>query len=74
MLELSNLTLAHPKIQSIMKEESFDLVIVSMIGNAFSIGLAAHFKCPLVVLTRSQAPHSWQPICNVYRATSLFRI
>lgn len=56
MLDFSNSTIAHPEVQKMMKEEKFDLVIVSMFGSTFTAGLAAHFDCPLAILTQIQAP------------------
>lgn len=34
--------------QKVMREESFDLVVVGMFFNNFIIGLGDHFKCPVL--------------------------
>lgn len=49
LLHLSNLTLNDPDMQKLMREESFDLVVFGSFLNDFFIGVAAHFKCPLII-------------------------
>lgn len=49
LLNLTNLTLNSPEMQKLMKEESFDLVVMGYFFNDFLIGVAAHFKCPLII-------------------------
>jgi glucuronosyltransferase len=46
----ANETFKTPEFQKIMKEESFDLVIVGYVINHFLLGLGDHFKCPTIVL------------------------
>ncbi|CAD7078256.1 unnamed protein product [Hermetia illucens] len=48
-LESSNLTLHDPKMKRLMEEESFDLVVLGVFFNMFQIGVAAHFKCPIIL-------------------------
>ncbi|XP_037908595.1 UDP-glycosyltransferase UGT5-like isoform X3 [Hermetia illucens] len=48
-LEYSNLALHDPKMKRLMEEESFDLVVFGVFFNMFQIGVAAHFKCPIVM-------------------------
>ena len=38
-----------------MKNEKFDLLIVSWFMTDFGIGLGAHFKCPIVVMSPAGA-------------------
>ncbi|XP_055836955.1 UDP-glycosyltransferase UGT5-like [Episyrphus balteatus] len=45
----SNVTLQHPKMRQLMAEEQFDLVIMGYFFNELQVGLAAHFKCPIVI-------------------------
>ncbi|XP_055846166.1 uncharacterized protein LOC129912079 [Episyrphus balteatus] len=42
-------TINQPKMQKLMDEESFDLVILGYLMNDLVLGLGAHFKCPVVV-------------------------
>lgn len=44
-------TINHPDFRKIMDEESFDLFISGFFFNNFQLGLAAHFKCPSIVLS-----------------------
>ncbi|XP_055841743.1 UDP-glycosyltransferase UGT5-like [Episyrphus balteatus] len=45
----ANDSLHHWAMQKLMREESFDLVIQGFFLNEFLLGVAAHFKCPVVV-------------------------
>lgn len=54
-LEYSNLTLHDPKMQRLLEEETFDLIVFGVFFNMFEIGVAAHFNCP-VVLSFMQRP------------------
>ncbi|XP_055914356.1 UDP-glycosyltransferase UGT5-like [Eupeodes corollae] len=45
----TNDSLHHEAMQKLMREESFDLVIQGFILNEFLLGVAAHFKCPVVM-------------------------
>jgi hypothetical protein len=47
---VANETFKTPEFQKIMKEESFDLVIVGFMINHFLLGLGDHFKCPTIVM------------------------
>ncbi|CAD7078260.1 unnamed protein product [Hermetia illucens] len=49
LLNLSNLTINNPEMQKLMREESFDLVVLGYFFNDFLIGIAGHFKCPLII-------------------------
>lgn len=62
LLHLTNLTLNDPKMQKLMREESFDLVVLGYFFNDFFIGVAAHFKCPLII-TLSGPP--WQHLAKL---------
>lgn len=44
-------TLQHPDFKKIMAEESFDLVVTSFFFATFQQGVAAHFKCPYLILS-----------------------
>ncbi|XP_055845487.1 UDP-glycosyltransferase UGT5-like [Episyrphus balteatus] len=46
---ISNASLNHPLMKKLMKEESFDLVLLGYFMNDFLFGVAAHFKCPLIL-------------------------
>ncbi|CAD7078253.1 unnamed protein product [Hermetia illucens] len=48
-LEYNNLTLHDPQMRRLMGEETFDLVVFGEFFNTFQIGVAAHFKCPIVM-------------------------
>lgn len=54
--QYANSTMSHPEVVQMMKEESFDLVILPFAGGRFLSGLAAHFDCPLAFLTQIRAP------------------
>ncbi|XP_055846131.1 UDP-glucosyltransferase 2-like [Episyrphus balteatus] len=41
--------LSDPAMQKLMKDESFDLVILGYFTNDFLLGVGAHFKCPVVL-------------------------
>lgn len=43
--------LKHPDIERIKRDESFDLVVFGWFMNDFQLGLAAHFKCPAVIVS-----------------------
>lgn len=47
---LTHQSLNFPEFRKIMDEESFDLVISGWFLNTFSIGLGAHFNCPVILL------------------------
>ncbi|XP_055919866.1 UDP-glycosyltransferase UGT5-like [Eupeodes corollae] len=47
--EISNSSLHHPQMQKLMDEESFDLVLHGYFLNDFMFGVAAHFKCPIIL-------------------------
>lgn len=49
LMSLTNLTLNSPEMQKLMREESFDLVILGNFLNDFLIGVAGHFKCPIII-------------------------
>lgn len=48
-LDLTNMTLNDPEMQKLMREESFDLVVLGSFFNDFLVGVAGHFKCPLII-------------------------
>lgn len=50
-LEATNYTINHPNFKKIMQNERFDALIHSYTHNYFQLGLAAHFKCPSIVLS-----------------------
>lgn len=45
----TNATFYTPEMQQLMAEETFDLVIMGYFYNDFQIGVAAHFKCPIIL-------------------------
>lgn len=51
VLEATNDTINHPTFQKMMREETFDAVIHGYTLNSFQLGLAAHFKCPSILLS-----------------------
>ena len=51
LYSLGNETLQSPMMKKLMKTENFDLDVVGWFTNNFLIGLADHFKCPLIVFT-----------------------
>lgn len=48
--QAGNASMQLPEVQKMMKEESFDLVIVGYFFSEFLLGFGDHFKCPTVVL------------------------
>jgi glucuronosyltransferase len=50
MLDFVNATIHDPAMKKMMAEEQFDMVILPFFMSEMQIGLAAHFKCPLVVV------------------------
>jgi hypothetical protein len=48
-------TLNNPEFKKIMKEELFDLIIFEHFLNSFFLGIADHFKCPVIVLSTNSA-------------------
>ncbi|XP_053951922.1 UDP-glycosyltransferase UGT5-like isoform X4 [Anastrepha ludens] len=65
LLRTHNATLAQPRIKQFLrsyKEDSFDLLLITYVGNDFHLGLGAHFKCPIVmfsVAAPTQKLHNW---------------
>lgn len=55
MLKRSNHTLQSRQMQKLLASRSFDLVIIGWMANDFELGVAAHFKCPSIVLGTMQA-------------------
>lgn len=55
VLKRSNHTLQSQKMQKLLVSQSFDLVIFGWMANDFELGVAAHFKCPSIVLGTMQA-------------------
>lgn len=49
LLDVTNMTLNDPEMRRLMREESFDLVVLGYFINDFLIGVAGHFKCPLII-------------------------
>lgn len=45
----TNATFYTPEMKNLMAEEEFDLVIMGYFYNDFQIGIAAHFKCPIIL-------------------------
>ncbi|XP_055841744.1 UDP-glycosyltransferase UGT5-like [Episyrphus balteatus] len=45
----ANASLNQPQLKKLMAEESFDLVIQGYFFNEFLLGVAAHFKCPVIM-------------------------
>lgn len=44
-------TFQSKELQTLMKEENFDLVIVGYVFNEFFLGLGDHFKCPSILVS-----------------------
>ncbi|CRK94520.1 CLUMA_CG008025, isoform A [Clunio marinus] len=55
VFRLGNDTLQMPEMKNLMKEETFDLVIVGYFMNDFMLGLADHFKCPSILFSPAMA-------------------
>ncbi|XP_055837308.1 UDP-glycosyltransferase UGT5-like isoform X1 [Episyrphus balteatus] len=55
---VANDSIQHPTMRQLMEEETFDLVILGYFFNEFQLGVAAHFKCPVVIsfMTQSITP------------------
>lgn len=49
IMTMANLTTSSPQVKKLMDEEVFDLVILGYFFNDFQLGLAAHFKCPVII-------------------------
>lgn len=51
--------LTHPAVERLKREAQFDLVVLGWFMNDFNISIAAHFKCPAVLITGTPAlkPH-----------------
>lgn len=43
-------TYTHPLVEKLRRENTFDLVVFGWFFNDFQVGLAAHFKCPAVLV------------------------
>lgn len=43
--------LTHPSIEQLKQNSKFDLVILEYFYNDFNIGIAAHFRCPSILIT-----------------------
>ncbi|XP_055374175.1 UDP-glycosyltransferase UGT5-like [Condylostylus longicornis] len=54
----SIVALKSTEMQKLMKEESFDLIIIGYFLNEYEIGVAAHFKCPAVIIFMGQPIYS----------------
>lgn len=48
-------TISHPIVEQIKRDENFDLVVFGFMLNNYQIGLAAHFRCPAVVISNTPA-------------------
>lgn len=44
-----------PAVQRLKRDEKFDLVVFGWFFNDFHVGLAAHFKCPAVIVSSTPA-------------------
>lgn len=51
LLKISLDAIRHPKITKLKAEEQFDLVAFGWFFNDYQLGLAAHFKCPSVIIS-----------------------
>ncbi|XP_055374511.1 uncharacterized protein LOC129607507 [Condylostylus longicornis] len=49
MMDNSRVALQSAEMQKLMKEESFDLVLLGYFVNEYEVGVAAHFKCPTII-------------------------
>ncbi|XP_013113910.2 LOW QUALITY PROTEIN: UDP-glucosyltransferase 2 [Stomoxys calcitrans] len=47
----------HPKVKEIMKSETFDLVIMEIIGTEALLGLGQHFQAPTIAVSTFPAMH-----------------
>jgi glucuronosyltransferase len=50
-MKMANDSLNSPQFQRLMREETFELVILGYFVNDFLVGLAPHFKCPMIVVS-----------------------
>lgn len=44
-------TFTHPAVEKLKREETFDLVVFGWFFNDYQLGIAAHFKCPSVIIS-----------------------
>ncbi len=51
MAKIGNNTIQSKEVQKLMREESFDLVIVGYFFSEYLFGLGDHFKCPIIVIS-----------------------
>ncbi|KAL5286053.1 UGT2A1.2 family protein [Megaselia abdita] len=49
IINIANVTMNSAQVKKLMDEESFDLMILGYFFNDFQLGLAAHFKCPVII-------------------------
>lgn len=56
MIQAANTTMWHPDFRQLMEDEQFDLIVMNFVFATFQHGLAAHFRCPYILL--SNAPVS----------------
>jgi glucuronosyltransferase len=53
--EFSELMINMPEFQKLLKEESFDLVVIGMFMQNFLLGFGHHFQCPTIMLSVNAA-------------------
>lgn len=51
LLNIAGDALRHPTVAKLKATESFDLIVFGWFFNDFQLGLAAHFKCPAVLVS-----------------------
>lgn len=59
-LRTHNATLAQPKMRAFLKAshaDDYDLLLLTYMVNDFHLGLAAHFRCPIVLFHVTDAMH-----------------
>lgn len=54
--------LGSPVVEQLKRDEHFDLVVFGFFYNDFQLGLAAHFKCPSVIISGTQVTQTMRNI------------
>ncbi len=49
--ETGKVALENPQLRKMMKEESFDLLIINFFMQDFLVGIGEHFKCPVMMVS-----------------------
>lgn len=50
-LNITSAAIRHPLVEKLKRDEQFDLILFGWFFNDFQLGLAAHFRCPSILLS-----------------------